>query len=65
MPAAIILPDNTIAAVIMADPNLDTVPPGYPEGAILVSCPEGCNYLWSYDPSEGFKEPSAVNKVDF
>jgi hypothetical protein len=57
MVAAIILPDNTIAGVLMADASKDTVPPGWPEGAKLVEAPEGCYEGWSYDPVEGFKAP--------
>lgn len=69
--AAVILPDNTIAAVIMADASVDTVPPGYVSGAILVAAPIGCDEAWSYDPALGFKAPplpvykEAEGKVDF
>lgn len=57
---AIILPDNTIAGVIMASP-LEPIPLGYAAGAVLVQAPPGCNEKWKYDPVAGFSAPT--NKV--
>lgn len=70
MPAAVILPDHSIAAVLMADADVDAMPPGFPAGAVLVNAPDGCNETWSYDPATGFKSPvptvtRAVNKGAF
>lgn len=70
--SAVILPDNTIAAVIMADSSKDPVPKGYPDGTILVAAPEGCNEEWTYNPIDGFKMPNYLipntlltRRVDF
>lgn len=49
MVAAVILPDNRIAAVLMADATVDKVPAGYPDGAVLVNAPDGCDESWTYD----------------
>lgn len=74
MSAAVML-GHTILAVIMADPTVDllTEAHGYPAGAVLVVCPEGCNEKWTHDPVKGFIAPpsegatsvSQATKVDF
>jgi hypothetical protein len=66
MPAAVILADNTIAAVLMADATVDALPPGFPEGAHFVNAPAGCNETWTYDGTT-FTAPiqRSMNKVEF
>ena len=57
MIAVILSSDNKILGVIMADPKVDSLPEGYPEGSRLVEAPEGCDDTWTYDPASGFKAP--------
>ena len=65
--SAIILPNNKIAAVIVADATVDSIPHGYPEGSTFVVAPTGCDESWTYDPAEGFipSVPRLPGKVDF
>lgn len=56
MVAAVILPDNTIAAVLMADATVHPLPPGYPEGAQFINAPDGCDETWTYD-GKSFNPP--------
>lgn len=58
MAVAVILPDNTIAAVIMASES-DPVHSHWPRGAFHKQAPEGCHPGWTYDPVDGLKPPSA------
>jgi len=55
--AAIILPDNSIAAVIMADASVDRTPGGYPAGTMFINAPDDCDGKWIYDPATGFQPP--------
>lgn len=65
--SAVILPDYTIAGVLMADATVDTIPQGYPEGSFFVVAPQGCDEDWTYTPDGGFEPPKTVktNKIDF
>lgn len=56
--SAIILPNNKIAAVIVADATVDAIPPGYPEGSSFVVAPTGCDESWTYTEAEGFYNPN-------
>ena len=69
MVAAIIL-DNRIIGVVIADADVDPVPPGWPPGSIFVNAPEKCDPAWIYDPIRGFTTPTpqrllTLNKVEF
>jgi hypothetical protein len=75
MLAAVILADNTIAAVLMADVTIDPLPAGFPADAQWLNAPAGCHENWTYHPQTGFAPPAAqdkgasaaqaANKVDF
>jgi hypothetical protein len=74
MPAAVILADNSIAAVLMADATIDPKPSGFPADAKWIDAPDGCHENWTYDPATGFAPPvqdeapaptTPANKVEF
>jgi hypothetical protein len=58
MPAAVILADNTIAAVLMADATIDPPPADLPADAKWLNAPAGCHENWTYHPATGFAPPA-------